>query len=347
MVAYIVLFLLLQHVSFVQATLLDGSVMPQIFTTPYVFSDGDIAIGNIYFKQGFSVPAGATVTIAVTQPIDGAINLNGTGTLNMAYGYDLLLGPKCTGFTNGGILAGATNWNPGVQLGGDITIQGQVKFTAAYRFYLNKHTLSFGDGASPGYFVDNTSTAGSFYYTFAITFSNGTINNMQDASDGTQRWQAGASGANVYTFVGVNLYMFGTKPMTMTGVSFRLNQATSIFNPQGTGSIVNGDIIMGDYSGLQLNPGMALYLRDGFTDLGYRGDVILNQATIVLNGSASIGSFVDRGAGSFTVDGICTIKSIGTGAGARDIIFRYGLQPTIFPGATLVIDGASLSELLA
>lgn len=345
MVGYIVFFLLVHSFSQMQAILLDGRSIPIIITEQYAFSDGDVAVGDVKFKNGFSVPADTTVTLAITQSIDGAIDLHGTGTLLMGSGCDLLLGARCTGFVNGGILSAVDGFVPGVEMESDIVIQGAVQFLKPYRFYLNRHTITFGDGDNPGYFVNNNNISGGLYYTLGIAFSNGVLSNVQDTSGGVQRFQQGESGAWAYTLIGVDLYIFGSAPMTLNGITLVLNQATSSFYCQGKGNINNATIEIGNYCGLEINPGVSLYLPNGLYAGGFRNSVSLNKASLVTGQSIIVGSSAFGGNGAFSINGTCTLKAIGTAPGQNTFTFQNGMSPTLLPGAKLILDGVLYSEL--
>lgn len=94
-----------------QGVSLDGSLGTSIYVPAfYTFSHNDFAKGFVYFDLGFGVTAGATMTIGIHPPVEGSINLSGTG--KMILKQDLYVAGEITG---GGSIATLPP-SPGVEI---------------------------------------------------------------------------------------------------------------------------------------------------------------------------------------------------------------------------------------
>ncbi len=342
--------LLLCMMTMLQAVVVNGTTVPQIIDYQYVFSDGDSAIGDVYFKKGFVVPAGAAITLAITKPIDGPINLNGTGTIIMAYYFDLVLGANCDGFTNGGYLDAVTDWLPGVRLEGDITVHGQFKTNVPSIFYMNSYNITFGDGDNPGSISINVPQGLGLRYRQTLTFRGGALRNAQDHPTAGPRLQAvkNLDGILAIFFLdNMNIYMLGNGMMTIDQFSLLFENAISSFNAQSNGRVrfINHGIVeFGDFGGLRLNPGIEFDCSSGFYAVSYRNSIFLNQSTLRVGSDLQVGGPVDNGNGFFNVNGRCMIEAYSASPLERIVSFLYGLQPTINPAATLLLKNAYLRE---
>jgi hypothetical protein len=173
-----------------QAYILDGTVTPTVIRHKYTFVNGDQVTGDVSFEQGFTVPAGAFISFNSRGTVNGPIELNETGII--FYLGQLNLGPRATGFPQGGILAGNPNGNfttpnlfHDINLSSDISIGGPLQFlnTASPAFNLAGNTLTLvNDGSSRGSimckYVADTGFDG--YFTSNLIFKGGTIVGLDD-----------------------------------------------------------------------------------------------------------------------------------------------------------------------
>ncbi|MBM3893177.1 hypothetical protein FJ365_02125 [Candidatus Dependentiae bacterium] len=351
MIVQLLWLVLIATMTMLQAVVVNGTSKPLIIDYQYVFSNGDSAVGDVYFKKGFTVPAGATITLAITKPIDGPIDLNGTGTIVMEYYFDLVLGANCDGFTNGGCLDAITDWSPGVRLEGDITIQGQFKTNVPAVFYMNNYSITFADGGNPGSVRINVPQGPGLRYRQWLTFRGGAFRNAQDHSTAGPRLQAITNLDEELAILfldAMDVYMLGNGVMTIDQFYLNFQNAISSWNVQSKGAVefINGGAVQfDDFGGLRLNPGVIFDCGNGFFATSYRNSIFLNQSTIKTGKRLQVGGPVDGGNGFFNVDGTCAIESYGAGIGDNYVDFLYGIQPIISPAAKLLLKNVFLSEL--
>lgn len=127
---------------------LDGTTGTSIYqSTQYNFAAGDFAKGFVCLNGGFSISAGAGVSLGVLQPVSGNINLNSTGGIVLT--GDLTLGSKVT-IQNGGKIYGQGNT---IFLNGDLTIPAGTGFEIASDTVIDGqgHEIIFEDADSGGY----------------------------------------------------------------------------------------------------------------------------------------------------------------------------------------------------
>lgn len=129
------------------AVSLDGTTGTSIYqAASYPFAAGDFARGFVRLNDGFSVPAGGTVSLNVLTPVASTINLNGTGAITLE--GDLSLASNAVFAGVGGVIDGQSNV---VFLNSDLTIPaGQtLSFSSDTIIDGQGHELILADG-SPG-----------------------------------------------------------------------------------------------------------------------------------------------------------------------------------------------------
>lgn len=86
------------------AVVLDGTLTNTVIYQTYTFSNGDEARGDVKFKNGFTVPAAAIVTLDITERVDGPITLisPNAGVTTLILNQDLYLGSNAS-ITYGGV----------------------------------------------------------------------------------------------------------------------------------------------------------------------------------------------------------------------------------------------------
>jgi len=122
--------------SYIHAASIDGTVSPQWVTTTPTFANGDFARGFVKFTQGFSVDAGAVVTMNVTESVAGQINLNSTGAIILE--GDMHLAANATLAAGGGRIA--------PQNGAAIFLDGNLSVPAGTVLDIRDNTIIDGQG---------------------------------------------------------------------------------------------------------------------------------------------------------------------------------------------------------
>jgi hypothetical protein len=329
--------------------ILDGTITPTTIYNTYIFSDGDSAVGDVYFKKGFTVPADATVTFNINTPIDGAINLNGTGQIVTS--QVLRLGHGATGFPHGGIIKATSlgTTQTLLEVHNDISIGGQLvildKRYPAINMKGNTLTL-LEDGPSRGSFlIKNTTWTGEGYGD--LRFVNGVVLGLEDFKDG------GGARIRVSAVFEPSIWMQGATfvlapESTMTCTSYNLAMPT-FFNHIKTPSRATVNALSGvniySEASLFLWPGITLRETDSATwPWGLAWDDFgtffgLDNATVEMQ------SFRAGGNGSLLVKGKSYMRGIGVTPSAslfaRDITVP-GTNIDIAGGATLICDNISM-----
>lgn len=273
------LLLIMACVAAVKAVVLDGTVTPTIINVNYHFSDGDAARGAVYFRKGFSLSAGTTVTLdRLLWPIDGPINLNGTGQISLMEGTVLRLGPNFEGFTNGGIItAPSTNYTK-IFLDTDTTVSGQLELRNQTDIHLNGHTLTLADAfTARGSVLANYSTA------FApVTFIRGTIVNAHDFTTGYGPRFRGVSTNNTYVFEASDLILGSDRTMTLTTATLTFGAGESHVRTQSRATLrIQSYLLLDTTSTMFLDPGITLFLDNA--NSGIVGFERRNNVTVGLN----------------------------------------------------------------
>jgi len=324
-----------------QAAVLDGTVTPTIINVNYHFSDGDAARGAVYFRKGFTLSAGATVTLdRIMWPIDGPINLNGTGQISLAEGTVLRLGPNFEGFTNGGIItAPSTNYTK-IFLDTDTTVSGQLELRNQTDIHLNGHTLTFADAATArGSVLANYST-----FFAPVKFIRGTIVNAHDFTTGYGPRFRGVSANNTYVFEASDLVLGSDRTMTLTTATLTFGAGQSHVRTQSRATLhVQSYLLLDSASTTFLEPGLVLFLDN--INSGYVGFERRNNATIGLNNALlkTTGKIAGAGyANAWQLRGNSTLQATASFPDPH-----YSIDSTevfnIAPGARVTLDGFYLS----
>lgn len=315
---------------------LDGSVTPTVIYNTYNFSDGDIALGQVYFKNGFNVPAGATVSLQVSVPIDGAIDLNGTGRINV-YTSPFLLGPRCTGFPNGGIFYGL--FDQKIQLANDISIGGQlvIQDTEGFAFLLQGNTLTLADnGSSRGSFLLIRSDNMGVPYG-NLQFIGGSLIGMQDFKTGygPRIRSAGYPSGIAYWLQDTTILLAPDSTMTLTNCVLASPRGINYLKTPSKAKVnAFSNIILYTEGSMFLGPGVTMVTP-------YCGWYNVNNTIIGLdNATMQINSLASTGGGAMVVKG----KSYLCENGLNSTVNLNATQLDIAGGATLVCDGILLNE---
>jgi hypothetical protein len=311
---------------------IDGTVTPTIINHVYQFAPGNSAAGAVYFKRGFNVPAGAAVVLNICWPIDGSINLNGTGMLSIDdHSGGLRLGPNFSGFTNGGIIQATNSTVTHLSLDSDITVAGQLKFLNETVINCNKHTITMASG---------TTSRGSIILDEGVTarFNSGALINAQDFTTGYGPRFRGTNENSGYVFDSMDIVLIGDSAMTCTGVTLGFQGGPTTIRTTNKSTIkVYDSFDLGPYVNLYLRPGISLLFnpRFGATVGGnqYVG-LFLDSARLLFTPGA--GTLVIPYGGTVFVDGNSAFAS------ATDENVQYGLglnvSLDIAPRARLTLD---------
>lgn len=120
---------------------IDGRTTPVYFDTQVDFTFTASAVGNVAFRQGFIVRPGKILYLDITQPVNGDIDLQKTGTLCLDNDVHIA-SENNLGFKGGYISASSPFLT--LHFDNEVIIQDAVKFFS-YWIYLNMHNnvLSF------------------------------------------------------------------------------------------------------------------------------------------------------------------------------------------------------------
>ena len=293
------------------AYILDGTITPTVIRHKYNFVNGDQVTGDVSFEQGFVVPAGAFICFNSRGIINGPIELNETGVL--FYLSPLNLGPRGTGFPQGGILvgnvmSGAIISMQDINLSSDISIGGPLQFlnTHSPLFNLAGNTLTLvNDGSSRGsvmcQYVPDTGLEG--YFTSNLTFQGGTIVGLDDFTtgygpririSGLDSERAGVSMKNMtvvlapdstMTVTGYKLTLSGGGRCTfrtpaaatvdVTADTFTIQSDTSLFLEPGI-TLSSSLIIWLDTNGSIINLNNATIKTDVLNQIGSGGALLVH-----------------------------------------------------------------------
>ncbi len=126
------------------AASIDGTAGVVFAASSVSFADGDIATGFVRFNGGFSVAAGASVSLNVVAPVKGVVDLHSSGKIIL--NGDVTFASQVT-LPNGGVIDGQGN---AIFLNGDLTIpRGKtLKIVGDTVIDGQGHELIFEDGAT-------------------------------------------------------------------------------------------------------------------------------------------------------------------------------------------------------
>jgi len=287
-----------------RAFVLDGTTTPTIINHYYQFSDGDSALGLVYFRKGFNVPAGGTVALDVYAPVDGPVNLNGTGTLHLTSANALVLGLNSQGFPTGGIITNDTAQASTIILENDVPLGGQLTFSnCAATIKLQQNTLAL---------LDEPGARGSFLLTslgVPLRLLNGVVQGVQDFSTGYApriRARGNDFGAPQVWLEDTTCLLEPETTMTATGYALYAASGHSFFKTVGKALVdVRGGCSIVREAGLHLGSGITMAHFGGF-DTTHNNTLELENASLSITGT---GLQVFHGSGScvFLVKGSSSI----------------------------------------
>jgi hypothetical protein len=184
--------------SMVKSVSLDGTVNLVYEATSYTFANGDYARGFVRLNGGLVVPAGATVTMNVVEPVAGSVNLNGSGALSLE--GDLQLASNAT-IPNGGVIDGQGKT---LSLNGDLSIPAHKALTITSNTVIDGqgHEIVFKDGLIGGRMLINGSSG------TRVTLRNLTLRGVREF-DGTRAIDILGSPNQTIVLENVKIYFSG------------------------------------------------------------------------------------------------------------------------------------------
>ena len=129
---FIIVFLFFSN--YVIASSVDGTTTPKYITTNQVFRNGEYARGFVKLKAGATILNDAAAFFGIHEPLEGALDLRGTGTLSLE--ENLHLDSNFT-LSGSGVIRGN---NKTVFLGGNLTIPDNSVL------HINSNTIIDGQG---------------------------------------------------------------------------------------------------------------------------------------------------------------------------------------------------------
>ena len=328
---------------------LDGRRLPVYLDSHYTFSDGERALGAVFFTQGFTVPAGARAYVGITKQVDGPIDLNETGQLCLL--DPLELGDKSLGFVNGGIIStrdgqqGFIMFDCSTQLTRPLIFRNSTKLVLGNN-YLDLRSDADNRGALT---IENTLSQ-------TLELSRGSIIGVDDFAAGyAAKFRAIGpnTGVHTYLFKDMKLQFLtdGVMTATKTNIIFSGfdNRITAPIRAQVT---LNKSCIFSDFSKLTLDSGVELHLDANITascfDMGHAAELVLNDAVFTFNKPLNIPSSVALKdiIPAITVEGSSVIKAAGTG---DDTILTIGGEGdydhnpfvNVSPASTLMLNNVN------
>lgn len=325
---------------------LDGRSSIKYLSTEYTFTDGECALGYVYFSKGFSVPAGQQAYLDIIPPVGGAINLNGTGTLVLH--SPLRLDSSSTGFVSGGNVKtsdgseGLIVFNNNTVLPEPLTFENSMLLD----FEGNQFTFS-STGTDRGcLMIDNVVSQ-------TVTLRNGKIIGVEDFATGfgpKLRGSAITSGRHGYACSNTDLYLTTEGTMTMTGVDLVCAAGfNNMYCPYSGQVMLHDGLYINDSAALHVNEGLTLALNTNLTSsyfsIGHGSSLLLNNATFAYNKSLAFPSpYLPKDmVSSLIIQGASALQALGAGDDCR-ILFggstNYDYDPFIdvYPGGVLSLD---------
>lgn len=334
-------------------TFLDGRVLPVCVDSMYTFTDGEYALGSVYFRQGFEVPAGKTAYIGVNKPIGGPINLNGTGKIILS--DTLTLGPASSGFTNGGIVM-TTDGNEGViSFGAHTDLSQQLILKNSMRFDLNGYVLQLrSDGSNHGaLMIDNTISQ-------TLSVRNGYLRGIEDFSGGfVPRLRATTpllgGGRHGYAFKNITMQFMTDGTMTATSFDLNFKGFNNNFECINQAVVLLGKgLYIDDLAQLTLNSGIELRLdttlASSYFFMGHGSVLALKNAIFSYNKSVVIPSpslTKDMISTLSIEEGVCKIRALGLDDDRHFIVggssgaYDHDIQLDIFPAALMQLENVA------
>ena len=360
--------------------LLDGRTKPVFVDTNYSFTNGEWALGEVYFGEGFTVTAGQTANLRITVPVVGLINLNTTGTLNITGGWPLVCYKSPSGlggaFQYGGIINSSDSESIHIECHHDVRLYKQLILRKPGTIDMLGNRLSFdyvGEPLTRGSlnFDASAELSDGIYYGSRFTLKNAMIVSAEDHYKAfaprfraAQNTTAGYEHEFVFDNCSISFGKFASivdagttyamsSSMTMTGCKLAF-----IGNNQIAYALCNTD--KGSFNVFNR---MSLTLDSAFDNasLVIGPDVTLTFTSADPYDSASTFYVSDAGTvrlkdselyftrelalsgGGLIVDGTSKIKGLCSTAARR----KFGQTESvldILPGAILIVDNTLLTE---
>jgi len=326
---------------------LDGRSSIKYLSSHYTFTDGQSALGYVYFAKGFTVPAGQHVYLDILYPVDGPIDLNGTGKITLS--APLRIGSASSGFVNGGVVE-TIDGSPGhIIFENDMLLTKQLTFNNSMVLDLGLHLLTLSSSSTNrgSLMIDNTVSQ-------TITLRNGVVRGAEDFATGFGSRLRGSSALggrrHRYACSNVDFYLTTEGTMTMTGVDFScIAGSNNMFCPL-TGNVNH-------HAGLYIEDAAALLLHNGLnfslnTDLstsyfsiGHGSILSLNNATFAYTKPLTIPSpYLSKDmVSSLIIQGASSLQGLGTGSDRTltlggSVTHDYDPFIDIYPASTLLLN---------
>jgi len=330
---------------------LDGRVTSVYCGSNYVFSHGESALGKVFFTQGFTVTAGATIYLGINQPVSGPINLNQTGRI--IFTDSLVLGLNATGFINGGVLATVDGTQGIVSFNSHTDITQQLTLQNSMRFDLNGYSLRLrSDGGNRGsLMLDNTVSQ-------TLVLRNGYLRGVEDFVTGfAPRLRANqpVGGRHGYCFKDIGAQFLTDGVMTGTTYDLIFRGFNNSIETVRQGLVLLGKgLYIEDMSQILLNAGVELRLDttlgSSYFAMGHGSSLRMKDASFSYAKSITIPSPYLPKSMIATIgaqQGVCTLRALGAGSDATlrfggSLSHDYDAFIDIFPSATLQFDNVAL-----
>lgn len=309
---FIASFLAVSLCNFLHANL-DGTITPIFVDTTYTFTSGESALGFVYFKNGFDLPPGGTVSLDLTQRVDGPITLNG-GTLIL---------------------------NNHIYLGEDTTISGSAFIDS------QGHTIFFNgtkgitdqlifignvdiDGQGIGRFNIRDSGIFNFEQSTLVEFSDMSFFLSQPSTS----FKLSSNGVNTIRFSNVSIDLRRGATLFFTGTNFFIEGVRGL-SIAGLGSTLEILSSLRPATKLSIMPDVTLKTKN-LLPLFDDAEVLLDRATMDIYDVTTTNRLIFP-RGSLDISGECFIKST-----ANNVIIMGDSADIIFnPGARIVLDDST------
>ena len=330
---------------------LDGRSSIKYLSSHYTFTDGQSALGYVYFAKGFTVPEGQRAYLDILYPVDGPIDLNGSGKIILK--SPLRIGPGSDGFINGGVIETSNGDVGRIVFENDMFLTKQLTFNNSMLLDLGGHFLTLSSsGTNRGSFmIDNTISQ-------TITLRNGVVRGIEDFSTGFPPRLCGSipigGRRHRYACSNVDLYLTSEGTVTMTSVDLScIAGKNNIFCPRS--AKVN------HYTGLYIEDAAELLLNDGikfalntelstsYFSIGHGSALSLENATFAYAKPLTFPSpYLSKDiVSSLIVQGASSLQALG-GGGDRNLTLGgsvthdYDPFVDIGPASSLMLDNVVL-----
>lgn len=353
---------------------IDATVTPSFVYGHHQFSDGDYARGHVFFSQGFSVPAGAEVTIGIAFPIFGDVNLHQTGRLLLE--APLVLGGTPYTTLYGGELTSIVEGRPvEITLLSDAQILSELIISGTGGGVINGlgNVIFFDDRPDlipePDYISSNNRGALRIEsdQTTTLRFINCKISDLGDLDDSGSlpRLRANEFGsgrhivecAESQIYLGTNRgsldYVSPSSVVTCSGFAWRFVGSNNIFSSYDSNMTLSlrGGIIFAPTSQTTFGPGVTLALT-GTTHFSQDthpqfSPWLHEDGSVVILDNCFLNFSKWLELGRTEIKGFVSLSSTATSSYLNKIYAR--LDQAVFdiqPGAALILDGVYYQEVV-